>query len=322
MINILSIEFDCISRRSNGLIFVKFNDEWSLLDENGDILPSKYSEITDYNDEFVLYTKVSWNIKEEGKINKQRKHIDIITYKKYFANASLYACSKYISGSGFELYGYVNKNWDVIIPFEYIAVSRISKHGYAFVKNIDDKQGLICIKDNSASFIIPPAYDDIKIYKGGRFAKVTKSQWHSEEGDLIWDLYEKVIIIPFRQTQKICKAIGYDVFIVQYKDKSSVYDTDGIEIIPPNYDEFIQVDDMLCGRIIGSKYPDIFRMSGELISTPSQYIFDKYQEILDNRYYNNVGDDWPGDNQSNIGCGAGWSCDNCPNAGCPAHPMN
>ena len=63
-------------------------------------------------------------------------------------------------------------------------------------------------------------------------------------------------------------------------------------------------------------------MSGELISTPPQYIFDKYQEILDNRYYNNVGDDWPGDNQSNIGCGAGWSCDNCPNAGCPAHPMN
>lgn len=322
MINILSIEFDCISKKSNGLIFVKYNDEWRLLDENGDILPSKYSEITDYNDEYVLYTKVSWNIKEEGKINKQRQQIDIITYKKYFSNVSLYACSKYINGSGFELYGYVNANWDVIIPFEYIAVSRINKYGYATVKKIDDKQGLIYIKGNSASFIIPPAYDDIKIYKEGRFAKVTKSQWHSEKGELIWDLNEKVVIIPFRPTQKIYKATGYDVFIVLYKNKSSVYDADGTELIPPNYDEFIQVDNMLCGRIIGTKYPDIFHMDGELISTPSQYILDKYQEILDNRHYGDVNDDWPGNKQSNIGCGAGWDCNKCPNAGCPAHPMN
>lgn len=315
MYNILSEEFDIIKKMSIGLIFVVKDHTYYLLDQYGEISES-YSEIDDCG-YYVSYVKlVDIDHCQYGKINAKRIEFEKIDLYRTRQSDGYYTCEK-IEKDDIS-YGYVDKDWNVLIPFIFSSITPFRKD---VAKVYVDGQVALINKTILASgephFIIKPFNGKITIYRDRRFVKIIN---YDLEGEGIVDILNEFDVIKCAPEQRVCRLRNEDVFIIKnsYEELISVLNRYGQEIIPCKYKNILIIGQYICLYQDSEEYIFYSKAGTHIENVPSRYVKLFHERLLEieDDYYQEYND------ETLSGCGEGWSCSNCPHVGCPANELN
>lgn len=323
MYNILSEEFDTIKKVSIGLVFVIKNNTYYLLDKYGEIAES-YCNIEDFG-KYVSYVKqIDRHHRQLGKISTEGEEYDIIDLHRTYQSDGYYTCKK--TEKGITSYGYMDKEWNMLIPFIFSSIE-------PFYKDIAKVHicGKVALINKTIStsgephFIVKPFNGDIAVYKDRRFAKIIN---YELDGEGVLDTINEFEVIGCATQQYINRLRNEDIFVVKntYGKQDVIINRYGQVLISCAYPNILIVGSCICVYRDYNEYEFYSKDGVPFKDIPNHYVEQFHKKLEDiesgslykykrrrRRIYN---DETP------TGCGEGWSCSNCPNAGCPANELN
>jgi|GEM_PF-4274891 len=175
-VEIVPVKYNNIKCFSIGLFGAESRNEngtykWELFDKLGNNVTSSDYEMIDENDwwyENIGIEGVLYAVKRDGSrcfIDETGKEIESVIpneYDVYYDDEVLIPYSKEFLGDFFGVckdgkWGFMDRNWNIVVPCEYDSVYNFSNGGKAWVCR-DGKWGLI---NNNNEVLIPFKYDDI-----------------------------------------------------------------------------------------------------------------------------------------------------------------
>ncbi len=173
---------------SDGMLKVKFeNNLYGFIDLNGNIaIGPVYKHAQDFSEGLAaveIDDKVSYIDKKGNIVLKTGFDYDILNENNYFSNGL--ACLSDSDGK----YGFINKQGDVAIPFNFIYASPFAE-GYAGILGSNDKWGFI---DTTGNIVMEPKYDGVGGFSEGVAAVYLESGvdykigFINKKGELIID---------------------------------------------------------------------------------------------------------------------------------------
>lgn len=242
---------------------------WTLINKKGEVIPTKKYEKVGYmiegsTDLLAVYENgaLGW-INPDGEEVIPCKYLGSTTFDAEFG----LACVTLYNGT-VEKYGFINKQGEIEIPFQYVQSGTTSfKNGYCRA-NVGGKTVLI---DSKGNVVFTPKFGSLQDFSHGLMAVATKP---SRSGWGYCDMTNKMVVPGIYDNAKTINSDGYG--ILELNGKSGLVDPAGKIILPLEYST-VYAEPSLDGYVCGVKPVADAR---PLSKTPKDY-FDAQLNPID-----------------------------------------
>ena len=250
-----------------GLAAVKINNRWGFIDKtNRPIIPCKYKEVGCF-DEGLAPVRVSgkW-----GFIDKSGYRVIPCIYSDVgvFENGMAPVCK------GIK-WGYIDRNGNLVVPCIYDHAENYKANGLACIR-INKKMGCI---DRTGRVAIPPIYDCIENHETILVAELEKKWGFIDlEGNPVED-FSVYKVLARKYDQVFINNGEVRTYSFALDGKYGLADTDGNELIPPRYDWLGNgfVEDMIIVGVRGKGIGFVNRQGIEIVPPTYDEARDFYQ---------------------------------------------
>jgi hypothetical protein len=210
-------EYDVKFGFSDGLVWVRLNDKWGLIDETGkEVIPLKYDDIIFFSEGLVwVQLNDKW-----GLIDRTGKEVISLKYDNiYIEDFPEGLAAVKLDGK----WGFIDETGKEIIPVKYDYIGDFSE-GFATVK-LDGKWGFI---DEIGKEVIPVKYDYIGDFSEGLAAVKLDGKW-----GFIDETGKEVIPVKYDYIEDFSEGLA----AVKLDGKWGFIDETGKEVISLKYEE-------------------------------------------------------------------------------------
>ena len=242
---------------------------WTLIDKSGNVIPTKKYEkvgyiIDGYSDRLAVYENgaLGW-IDRDGKEVIPCKYLGSSTFDREFGLACVMPVN-----SDEEMYGFINKDGEVVIPFQFKQAGTSSFHNGFCRVSVGGKTVLINEKGET---VFTPKYGSLQNYSHGLMPVATKP---NRSGWGYLNLKNEMIIPAKYDDAQVFNQDGYA--IVELNGKKGLIDTTGALVLPMEF-ATIYCEPIEDGYIC-AVYP--VAEAASLLNTPKKY-FDANLNPID-----------------------------------------